>query len=360
MVLKYLALFVDGTDEQVGLLQGLDHRSAVVTRSNCIAQRRGELLEYASLQQKLAAGFVQPGQDIFGQVLGQRRRRAAEGTDERRCIVVALQGQRSQIQAREPTAGSLVKPGYLILTQRQLPQLAQVLAGLLQVQLQRLAVDFQQLPLRAQTSEIERRSYARGHAQGDIGRQPFEQLLDEVEHLGVIDCFELIEQQREGALAVGNLFDQGMLRLARISRQRIAGNQSQFTQAAVQGRQQTRQVVVGCVERAPQGWFACCQAARLVLGKQGGLAGTGAGTDQQQAQARLRRVGQQRRALQLTRQERRHKEFARTNWQHYSLHWFVGTTLKTFHASYLWLSSGRYRPSYYQRLRALPESRFEP
>ncbi|MNQ58457.1 hypothetical protein D3C85_726630 [compost metagenome] len=125
-------------------------------------------------------------------------------------------------------------------------------------------------------------------------------------------------------------------------RARAVSDQAKIAQPRVQHADQACQIIVRRVEIAPQHLPPFSEAAFAVLLQQCGFAVSGTGVDEDQACAfPLRQLCKQGRTFQLPGQGRRHQEFAGTDMQLCSLGWFVGTTFKTFHASYLWLSSCR-------------------
>ncbi|MNE10508.1 hypothetical protein D3C80_1032250 [compost metagenome] len=159
-----------------------------------------------------------------------------------------------------------------------------------------------------------------------------------------MEGFELVQQQGERNVTGGNAVEQRLLHLSGGGRAGLV-HQADIAQAAVQNAGQASRIVVRFIQVAPQHPSSLGQAALTVLLQQGGLAEASSGADQDQAHAfALFDPGKQGSAFQLARHARRHEEFARANGQPYSLYWFVGTMLKTFHASYLWSSSCRCRP----------------
>ncbi|MNP05080.1 hypothetical protein D3C76_970230 [compost metagenome] len=136
------------------------------------------------------------------------------------------------------------------------------------------------------------------------------------------------------------------LRRTAVGRGGVASlDQADIAQAGEQYLGQALRIIVQGVEVAPQHAPAFGQATFAVLLQQRGLAVAGASTDQDKPQTipGLQLV-KQGRTFQLTRQVGRREEFTRANGRRCSLCWFVGTTFKTFHASYLWLSSRRCGP----------------
>ncbi|MCY1423217.1 hypothetical protein D3C76_358250 [compost metagenome] len=132
VIAKPQSFFIRGDNEQVGTLQGLDHRLAVAAVTDGIAQGGAKLWQHTGLQQELAVGLGLPGEHVFGKVLGQCRVGAAERFNERGRVAVPLQGQRGQENPGYPAFGALVQFGGVIAAKGQFAVLADVLGGFIQ------------------------------------------------------------------------------------------------------------------------------------------------------------------------------------------------------------------------------------
>ncbi|MNO71795.1 hypothetical protein D3C76_627180 [compost metagenome] len=208
MVAVPAVLVVQREQEQIGAQQLVDHRLAVVASGQRIAQRHGEAVEHAGLQEELAALVALPGQHVFGQVFGQLQMGAGEGGDELALLAAALQRQSRQVQGGDPAFGTLLQRLDLAIGERQVVLVVNERLGFLHAEAQGVGIDFQQPAMRAQTAQPEVRCIARGYGQKPAGGQGVQQLADEVQGLGAVHPLELVEEDGEGLLALADLFEQ--------------------------------------------------------------------------------------------------------------------------------------------------------
>ncbi|MCY1397857.1 hypothetical protein D9M71_128770 [compost metagenome] len=108
----------------------------------------------------------------------------------------------------------------------------------------------------------------------------FDQLLQKVQYLGVLDHFDFVEQHGEGQGAQGNLLKQ-VLGTRCCGKQTLLKGQ-EARQTIGQQAQEALQVVVGSLQVDPQHLFAGPQAMFAVLLQQRGFAETRGGTHQYQ------------------------------------------------------------------------------
>ncbi|MNZ76383.1 hypothetical protein D3C78_948860 [compost metagenome] len=286
VVAEPLLLAVHRQQEQVGALQLFEHCPAVVAAGHGVAQRGVELPEDAGLQQELAAFLGLPGKDVLGEVLGQLQVGAGERGNEVGLVVAALERQAGQIEAGDPAFGAFVEGGDIGVAQVQFTLVADELHGLFKGEAQVARLDLQQLAARADAPQADARRRARGHRQRAAARQRIEQLLDEAEHLGVLQHLELVEDGDERSFAAGDQVQQ-VLALLAAARRRLGIRGQDGAQAVADQQGETLQVVVGGIQVDPQGRLAGGQAALPELLEQGGLAEAGGGADEDQ----LRRPG---------------------------------------------------------------------
>ncbi|MCY1307805.1 hypothetical protein D9M70_577620 [compost metagenome] len=118
-------------DEQVGALELVDQRLAVMASDQLVTERRAEVVEDAGLQQEVAALLALAREDVLGQVVGQLQAGAGERVDEGGPVAAALQGQGGQVEGGDPAFGAALQAGDFAVVQLQTAGLAEVAGGLL-------------------------------------------------------------------------------------------------------------------------------------------------------------------------------------------------------------------------------------
>src|SRR5437868_2971032 len=101
MVAIPVALVVQRDEEQVALLQLLQHVLAIAALRDGVAERTTELVEKRGVQQEGLGAFLQALEDLFGQVVEHEAMTTGEGREERGNPrrAASLQGERRQLQA---------------------------------------------------------------------------------------------------------------------------------------------------------------------------------------------------------------------------------------------------------------------
>ncbi len=142
--------------EQVGLLQRLQHGGAVGARHQGLADLGIQRAQDAGAQQEVAHGRGLLGQHILGQVVGHGALRARETLDEIAVRAMALQRQRGQPQRAYPAFGLVQQPRQGLARQRAAAQ-AKELLGLAHGKAQQRRIDLQQLATGAQPPQSQGR-----------------------------------------------------------------------------------------------------------------------------------------------------------------------------------------------------------
>ncbi|MNO97605.1 hypothetical protein D3C76_893210 [compost metagenome] len=276
MVAEPLLLAADRRDEQVRPLQLPDHRFAVAAAGEGVAQRGAELAGDARLQEEVAAFDALAGEDVLGEVLGQFQVGPGERGDEGGMVVASGQRQAGQVQAGDPAFGAAVQRVDLVVAQGQQALVMEKRLGFLVGEAQVGGPDFQQLAAGADAPQADARHRARGQRHHAAAGQRVEQLLDEVEHILVVDHLELVEQQSERRLAGHDQVQQVVAVPGGLVRP------EQLAQAVAQRRDEALEIVVAGVQVDPDGGLALFQAVLAILLEQRGLAEAGGGADEDQ------------------------------------------------------------------------------
>ncbi|MCY1427711.1 hypothetical protein D9M71_435700 [compost metagenome] len=121
VIAEPLAAVVEREEEQAVAFQAFEQCLAVAASGQRVAQRGAELVEDAGVQQELAAVLVQTGEDVFGQVVGQRQAGGGQRVAEDVCVVPPAQGQRRQVQGSRPAFAVALQVGDLLVVQVVLP-----------------------------------------------------------------------------------------------------------------------------------------------------------------------------------------------------------------------------------------------
>ncbi|MNN05019.1 hypothetical protein D3C81_1177630 [compost metagenome] len=208
VVAEPLLLRVGWLDEQVGAQQLFDQPGAVAALGEGVAQRRAEAVEDAGLQQEQTDLIALAGEDVFGQVLGQLLVAAGKRTDDIGQGAAAVERQGGQEQTGDPAFADVLQPRYLFVADRQLAAATQVRPGLLRAQTQRFGVNVQHLALHAQAAKTQLGVDPRGDGQAGARRQCGQQLLDEGQGLGGIECFEVVQHHGEARLQSAQLLQE--------------------------------------------------------------------------------------------------------------------------------------------------------
>src|SRR5690242_2138226 len=102
MIAIPLPLLVEWNDEEIAPLQRLQPRAASLLPRDSIAERTGQSVENCSLKQEAARFLRLPLQDLVDQIIDDVPVVSREGRNEAGHVVVALQGQRGQLESRNP------------------------------------------------------------------------------------------------------------------------------------------------------------------------------------------------------------------------------------------------------------------
>ncbi|MNO65183.1 hypothetical protein D3C76_559280 [compost metagenome] len=109
-----------------------------------------------------------------------------------------------------------------------------------------------------------------------------DQLLEKLEHFGILDDFDFVEQDGKGQGAADHELQQ-VLGTGRIVALRLPGGHGQQAEALVQQVDETLQVVVGGLQVDPQRSLAAGQAVLAILLHERGFTETCGCTNQDQA-----------------------------------------------------------------------------
>ena len=102
---------VQRDDEEVAALQGLQPRRASLLVGDGVAQWAVQPVQDGGPEQEAADRLGLTPQDLLDQVVHDVPVVSGEGPDESGNILVALQGQRGQLQAGDPAFGAVVQRG---------------------------------------------------------------------------------------------------------------------------------------------------------------------------------------------------------------------------------------------------------
>jgi hypothetical protein len=112
-----LAAVVERHEEEVGLLDRLEHPGRVRAPEHGVAERRAELVEHGGAGEELDLAGRGLAELLGAQVVGDEAVVAAEGGHTRGRARAVLQGQRGQVEADGPALGALVQVRRLALGQ---------------------------------------------------------------------------------------------------------------------------------------------------------------------------------------------------------------------------------------------------
>ncbi|MCY1523364.1 hypothetical protein D9M68_582600 [compost metagenome] len=154
--------------------------------------------------------------------------------------------------------------------------LAQEGFGLAGAEAQLRGLDLEQLAARAQPAQAALRHPARADHDTAARRQAFDHLPHQAADGNVLDRFEIVEEQREGAAVAGEPVDQRQRLLAGVLHQPRAGRLGRGAERLCDGgldrAQEAGGIVVGAVKGEPGGAPAGGFQARAALEHGGGLA----------------------------------------------------------------------------------------
>ncbi|HEX6108661.1 MAG TPA: hypothetical protein VFZ02_04550, partial [Ktedonobacteraceae bacterium] len=102
-----LSLVVEGGHKQVGPLEGLQHRLALLLSSDRVTERTREAFQNRGLQQKRLHRGGLPGEHFLGEVIQHEVMAAGEGGDKTGDSGASLQRERGQLQTSNPA----LRPG---------------------------------------------------------------------------------------------------------------------------------------------------------------------------------------------------------------------------------------------------------
>ncbi|MCY1418164.1 hypothetical protein D9M71_337150 [compost metagenome] len=298
---------VQRDQEQVGLLQLVQHGLAAAAPGEGIAERRAQLVEHAGLQQEAAGVFGLPVQQVFGEKFGQVQVGAGERVDEGRAVVVPAQRQRGEIEPGDPAFGAAGQGVDVAVAEFEPALVEDVAAGFLPAEAQGVGGDLEQPAPGAQPAEIEPGHRSRGDGEGAVGGEGVQQVLDEFEHRWILDDLELVQQDGERPVPACDPLQQRRRRTA------VEGLVEEGLQAFLQDPDEAVEVVVRGVQVAPQRLAALGDAMRVELLEQGGLAESGRGADQQQPWRRPADLFEQPFAADMVFACRRHRELGGRN-----------------------------------------------
>jgi hypothetical protein len=273
--------------EQMGLLQRLQHGRAVGTRHQGLADLGIQRAQDAGAQQEVAHGRGLLGQDVFRQVFGHGTLRTREALDEIAVRAMALQRQRGQPQCPYPAFGLVQQPRQGLARQRAAAQ-AEELFGFGSGKPQQGRVDLQQLAAGAQPPQAQGRQRARADDQPATLGQLLRELAHQAQHGIVLQYLEIVDEQRERPAFAR----QRMQGLRQISHPLGLGG-AQAVHGRTQAVQKARDIVVRRIQRQPGRGLAFGLKAFAHLAHGRGLAEAGRRAHQHHACAQ--RLGPARR-----------------------------------------------------------------
>ena len=192
-----LASVVQWDEEQVGPLQLTQHRGSVGSPGDRVAQRAGEAVEDARVEQKGADVRRKPVQHLVDQVVDDEPVVAGELRHGRAGIVPALQRQCRQLERRCPTFGAVGESGDVGVAEGEIHRVGEVVGRLLlgEAQIRRPHLD--ELAAGAQPREWQRRVGTGGDHQMDVGGEMVEQVGDPVVDLLALDDVVVVEDEHQ-------------------------------------------------------------------------------------------------------------------------------------------------------------------
>ena len=124
-----VALVIQRHDKEVASLQGLQAHAAPRLAGDGIAQRAIQPVENGGLEQEAADRFGLTLQDLFDQIVHDVPVVSSECPDEPGNILVALHGERGQLQAGNPAFGAVFQRGDIFRREVQAHHLVEKFGG---------------------------------------------------------------------------------------------------------------------------------------------------------------------------------------------------------------------------------------
>ena len=285
-----LAPVVEGNQEQVSSVEGLEHGLAAVLGGDGLAQRAMQSAQDGGVQQEGAKMVGLALQDFLGQVVDDVAVVPGESRDEASDVVSAPQGERRQLDRGDPPFGPPVEGGDLLGRQVEPHHLIEVLRCLVGREAQIGGADLDQLAPSSQPRHRQRRVGTAGEHEVQLRRQVLQQEGHPVLDLARLDEVVVVEQQhhlvRQGVEVVEQRGEDHLdrRRLGRLQeRERIVTD-------AGPGRPERRDhvrpehcgIVVALVEREPRHGIAISRSRGQPFGQQRRLAEPGRGRHERQ------------------------------------------------------------------------------
>ena len=299
------ALTRDRAQEQVLGVELLQQGQAVGAGIERGADRGVKLAQQTRAQQEAPHVGRLARQHILGQVIGDSAARSREAIDEVALVIRAVQCDRRQPQGGGPALGLLVQAEQLFAAERvRLAPLFKERQCILQAEAQAIGVDLGEQAAHPQARQPQLRQAARPDDQMPVARQVLGDLAHQTQHGRLMHGFEFVEEQGKRHVAARQCLhgvDAGC---------GIRSVQAEPQHRLVQAGHEAREVVVGAVQRQPDGGHAHLFKARTRLHHGRGLAEAGGRAHQRQLPGTTAEDLAQSHALDLRRHRSRGVELA--------------------------------------------------
>ena len=274
-------------EEQVGLLDRLQHRLAVRAPGDCVTERAGVALQDGRLEQELTYLCGLAFEHLFGQVVEDIAVAPGERFDERFDIGVVVERHGCELQPGSPSLGAGRQPRDDRVIERRSDHIAQQFACFLCCESQVSGAQLRQFAAPVEECERERRVGARSQEHVKTYRRVLQEVRHGVVHGHGVDDVVVVENEEHVVRLERQFVDH-------LADQTIERSRSGCTEERCEFRGDPRphpvergdnvapepdRIVLSCVERHPPNFAS----ARLTpVGQQRGLSEAGRRADQRQ------------------------------------------------------------------------------
>ena len=204
VVAEPFAFAVERTKEQVPTLEFLEHRLSVTAGGEDAGELAAETITDRGREQELEEIGRERIQHVLRQVLAHRVMTPGEAADQRGRVGAVPQGQRRQLQCRDPPVGTGGELRDGVAVEAQTIELDEELPGLVEVEAQRVGVDLHHVPPHAQPAQRQLRPATAGQHDRQVGRREVHQVHQRPPRRSFVDEVPVVEREHDPALVVAH------------------------------------------------------------------------------------------------------------------------------------------------------------